>query len=222
MKIQIVSKEDRTYPSCFKDLSQKPSVVYYMGDISLFEKKCIAIIGAREASTESIEIATNYGKYLAEQGYIIVNGIARGIDQAAIKGVIDAGGKAVLVMPCGLDCIYPASAKYFIDEVLRLGGCVISEYPEGTQPQKFTFLQRDRLQAAVANKVVVISAEEKSGTMTTVDYALRLNKPVACIYNNASGNRKLINSHKGTCLYNKDNLFSFVTEPISVQMSLFS
>lgn len=220
MKIQKVCRDEQNYPTCFDVLSKKPITMYYMGDISLLEKKCIAIIGSRDATQESLETALDYGRYLAEQGYIIVNGIARGIDQAAIRGVIEVKGRAVLVMPCGLDTIYPSSAKNMVREVLQLGGCVISEYDEGIQPQKFTFLQRDRLQAAIADKVVVVSAEEKSGTMTTVNHTLRMNKPVACTYNNASGNKKLISSHKSTCLYNKDTLLSFVKEPIAIQMSL--
>lgn len=220
MEIRKIYKDEQDYPACFDILAKKPFAVYYMGDIGLLEKNCIAIIGSRDATPESFATATSYGRYLAEQGYTVVNGIARGIDQAAIRGVIEAKGKAVLVMPCGLDIIYPSSAKKMVNAVLQLGGCVISEYPAGVQPQKFTFVQRDRLQAAIADKVVVVSAEEESGTMTTVSYTLSMKKPVACTYNDASGNKKLINSHKSTCLYNNDTLISFIKEPIAIQMSL--
>lgn len=224
-EIQMIKKTDPDFPKCFDLLSKKPTLLYYIGNLNLLNEKCVAIIGKRDAEVVSLNRAKSYGKYLSEKGYVVVNGIARGIDQSAIQGVIEAKGKAILVMPCGLDCIYPSSAKPLVDVVLKLGGCVISEYLIGTKPQKSNFLQRDRLQAAISNKILVISADKNGGTMATVKCALGLNKPVACIIESNgdtpfSGNKQIIESKKGVGIQDEESALDFIQEPISVQMSL--
>lgn len=217
LKIKKITSQE--LPMCFNELSKKPSQIFFYGDINLLKETCIAVIGMRDATQDSLITAREYGKVLAEQGYTVVNGIARGIDQAVISGVISARGKAVLVMPCSLDRIYPASAKTLVDKVIELGGCVISEYPSGSNLYKQNFIERDRLQAAIADKVVVVSSEEKGGTMATVKYTLNLNKPVACVINNSSGNQKLIMTRKGIGVSNIDGLMSFIKEPIPTQLA---
>ena len=226
MEIQMVHREEIGYPACFNDLSKRPSPLYYIGDLALLGKgNCVAVIGKRDAEPASLKNAETYGRLLSEKGYTVVNGIAHGTDQAAIQGVIKAKGKAVLVMPCGLDLAYPASAKTMMTAILKLGGCIISEYDIGVRPQKSYFLQRDRLQAAVADKVLVVEADEQGGTMTTIQHAIKLGKPIACVVgidgsSSYGGNRKIVDMKQGIGVYDEESMMNFVSEPVAVQMSL--
>ena len=107
--------------------------------------------------------------------------MARGIDSISHKATIDAKGKTIAVIGSGLDVIYPYENNNLAKEIIRNGGAIISEYPLGTKPQKMNFPARNRIISGLSNGVIVIEAKKKSGTMTTVDFALEQGKTVFAI-----------------------------------------
>ena len=106
-------------------------------------------------------MAYNAGSIIGKNGFNLVNGLALGCDAEALKGALAAGGKCAVVLPCGINEIYPKSNQWIAEEVLKQGGCLISEYPEGTRPEKYRFVQRDRLQSGMSQGVLVVEAMEK-------------------------------------------------------------
>ncbi len=193
---QILScpKGDRRFPTALRELQGMPQMLYYKGNIEVInQRKNIAIVGSRESSEKGRNLSYDAGRMGADAGMSGVNGLALGCDTAAIKGALSVGGKCIVIMPCGLDQIVPKSNESLADEILRNGGCILSEYPQGAVLQKYQYIQRDRLQSGISQAVLVVETEEKSGTMHTVDFAMRQYKRLACyaskILELSSGNR---------------------------------
>ena len=157
--------------------------LYYRGDISLLQnqEKIIALIGRRNADADMLRNAKRCGKILAESGAVTLNGLAIGCDTAGLEGALTADGKCIAVMPCGLDYIYPKCNASLVENILKKGGCIVSEYGPGERPEKWKFVKRDLLQAMIADKILVVDCDAKSGTMYAVREGVREKKDIACI-----------------------------------------
>lgn len=191
--------QEGNYPQRLKDISTAPAVIYYKGDISLLnKKKMVAIIGTREPSEDGKKISHNLGNVLSEKGYGVVNGLAIGCDTYALQGCLEASQSyPVAVLPCGLDKVYPKQNQELADEIVRKGGCLISEYIPKTAVQKYNYVQRDRIQAGLSDGVIMIEAMLDSGTMHTINYAKRFNRYIAYYKEKSgifTGNEQLIKS----------------------------
>lgn len=170
MKTKSVTPASPEYPARLTFIEKhKSHPLYYKGNLSLLdrENKIYAVIGTRNASNEGALAARELSSNLSKNGMIILNGLAVGIDTMALR----AAEKAVAVMPCGLDMIYPESNLDLAEKIIENGGLLISEYEDGVQPQNFRFVERDRLQAALSDAVIVIEADLDSGTAQTVRWA---------------------------------------------------
>lgn len=180
--VKSCSIQDEVYSKKLKELTSAPAVIYYRGNISeLNEKKLIAVIGTRKPSKDGEKISYNLGNVLSQKGYGVVNGLALGCDTYALKGCIDAKNTyPVAVMPCGLDEIYPKRNEELADEIIKKGGCLISEYEPNTAIQKYMYIQRDRIQAGLSDGVIMVEAMMDSGTMHTIDYAKQYGRYIAC------------------------------------------
>lgn len=225
-EIRSCNKNDECYPRVLRDIKSAPDILYYIGDISACESIVIAVVGKRNATERYLKIAKKIGGILAREGFTVLNGLAIGVDAYALEGAVEAKGKAVAVMPGGLDEIYPKANQKLAEKIVESGGCLISEYPNGTKPQKYTFVQRDRIQAMLSNKMFIVDAEKDGGTMHTADYATKYAKPLGCFVENdetesPSGNRLLIDSHKASAVKDTEALIEFVRQPDYAQMSLF-
>lgn len=225
-EIRSCKKDDEFYPKTLRDVKDAPDILYYVGDISVFENVVIAVVGKRDAAERYLRLARRIGEVLAREGFTVLNGLAMGVDAYASKGAVEANGKVVAVMPGGLDEIYPKSNIELAEKIVTAGGCLISEYPNGTRPQKYTFVQRDRIQAMLSDKVFIVDAEKAGGTMHTADYAAKYAKPLGCFVERAgtaspAGNQVLIDSHKASAVPNTEALIDFVGQPDYAQMSLF-
>ena len=201
-KIEVCDKKDTNYPKRLREIQKSPGRLFYRGDITILnEMTSIAIIGSREASEQGLKMTFLYSKIAAEEGFVVTNGLALGCDTMALEGALSVGGKCVAVMPCGLDSVYPKSNEALVEKILLNGGCLISEYPPGTQPQKQYFVERDRLQSGISVGVVVIETKETGGTMHTVKYAEKQGRRVACYYSellqNAEGNQLIVDTGRG-------------------------
>lgn len=225
-EIKSCKKTDTDYPEALRELQTAPDILYYVGDISILIEPVIAVVGKRDANERYLKIAQKIGELLGKKGYTVLNGLAVGCDTKALEGAMAAKGKTVAVLPGGLDKIYPKSNEKLAEQIVMNGGCLISEYPSGVKPQRYTFVQRDRIQAMLSDKVIIVDAERKSGTMHTAEYAMRLAKPLGCFAemngkNSPEGNQYLLESHKAQAVCDTQGLMEFVGQPEYEQMTLF-
>ena len=225
-EIQSCQKGDECYPKALRDMKSAPDILYYVGDIAACENVVIAVVGKRDATERYLRIAKQIGGVLAREGFTVLNGLAIGVDAHASEGAVEAKGKVVAVLPGGLDEVYPKTNQKLAERILENGGCLISEYPKGTRPQKYTFVQRDRIQAMLSNKVFIVDAEKDGGTMHTADFAVKYEKPLGCFVERVSvatpsGNQMLIDNHKASAVPDTDSLIDFVEQPDYAQLSLF-
>ena len=195
-QIEKCEKGSSNYPKALENLKGMPVCLYYIGDISILnDMKSIAIVGSRECSEGALSFSYEVGALAAKKGVVVVNGLALGCDTAAMKGAVSNGGKCVAIMPSGLNNIYPKSNSELADRILECGGCLISEYEPDVEPKKYTYVQRDRLQSALAQGVFVVEATIESGTMHTVEAALKQDRVLAAYADaliKASGNQYVI------------------------------
>ena len=179
--IELISIYDKDYPENLKQIYDKPISIYVKGNKKILNEFSLAIIGCRENSNYGKEVAIAVAKGLAKNNIITVSGLARGIDSIAHKETLKQNGKTIAVIGSGLDIIYPSENVNLVKEIIKNDGVLISEYPLGTKPLKMHFPARNRIISAISSGVVVIEAKKKSGTMTTVDFALEQGKNVFSI-----------------------------------------
>jgi DNA processing protein len=160
----------------------RPLALWVRGTVPLADcaERAVAVIGARSATAYGEHVAAEFGHGLAAVGITVVSGAAYGIDGAAHRGAIAAGGPTVAVLGCGIDKSYPAGHTTLLDRIAEVG-VVVSEYPPGTPPAKHRFLVRNRLIAALAAGVVVVEAGRRSGTRNTAATAARLGRLVMAV-----------------------------------------
>jgi len=173
---------DREYPASWKNCVRPPLVVFYRGDFSLIkdENKCVSYVGSRIASPYGLKMANYFAGGLAKNGFVVVSGLARGIDSEATKAALEAGGKAVAILGSGVDFCYPSSSSDLYEK-LKSTGLILSEYPFKTEPKQQNFPERNRIIAATSHLLVVGESGQKSGTLITVSFALSFNKDIACV-----------------------------------------
>lgn len=191
-----IGRFDHEYPGRLASIAKPPPSLYYKGSIDVVNQcRSVAVIGSRHVSDSGIEAAYRIGYALGRRGINVVNGLALGCDTHALRGALAAGGTCVAVIPCGLEQIVPRANAGLARALLSGGGCLISEYPEGTPVRRYQYVERDRLQSGISDGVIVIEAACDSGTMHTVRYAVGQGRRLACVGSQfvryCSGNRWL-------------------------------
>lgn len=181
--IKKLNIHDKEYPFSLKEISNPPETIYVKGNLPHKDRICFAIVGTRKYSLYGKQIAQEMATSLSEAGLIIVSGLAPGIDSFAHLAAVRLKKPTIAVLGTGIDIksIYPKSNIWLIKEILKEGGCLISEYPPGTHGSKFTFPQRNRIIAGLSSGVVVIEAKQKSGSLITAQYAFSQNKKVFAV-----------------------------------------
>lgn len=171
------------YPEYFYRLAAPPPALIYRGDWQLLaaERLRVAVIGARACTPYGRTQAGRFGAGLAAQEAVVVSGAARGIDQAAMEGAWQAEGKVVAVIGSGIDCPYPPESRPLLERIVQRSGLVLTEFPCGMPPHRENFPRRNRLMAAMSDAVVVVQATVKSGSMITVEWALRCSREVMAV-----------------------------------------
>lgn len=155
-----------------------PVGLWVRGPLRLDElDRSVAVVGSRSATTYGAGLAADVAAGTARAGFAVVSGAAFGIDQAAHRGAVAAGGRTVAVLACGADRVYPAAHRALIDH-LAAEGAVVSETPPGGAPTRLRFLSRNRIIAALARGTVVVEAAVRSGALNTANWATRLNRPL--------------------------------------------
>src|SRR5688572_27285429 len=158
------------FPRLLREITNPPTCLWTRGDVALFGPAAIAVVGARAATREGLEIAYQIAGDLTRAGIVVVSGLARGVDAAAHAGALDAGGKTIAVLGTGIDRIYPSENKA-IHERIAESGLLVTEFPPGSPPDLFHFPQRNRIISGLSRAVVVVEAREKSGSLITARLA---------------------------------------------------
>jgi len=215
--IYYCTRDDANYPQSLRGIKNSPALIYYRGNIKIAnDYKSIAVIGSRKCSEYGKQLSYETSKYLTQKGINIVNGLALGCDTFALRGALDNNGRCMVWMPCGLDNIQPKNNRNLADEIIAKGGCLLSEYPVGTEIKKYNYVERDRLQSGISQGVIVIEADRNSGTMHTADFAVSQYRRLACYYHrlleNATGNKYLEDSADAKVIRQLSNLEEFANE----------
>lgn len=169
----IVSISDASYPKLLRNISDRPTIIYVSGDISHFSDKSIAIIGTRDPSNHGVVTAARITKYFANRGWQIVSGLAIGIDSVAHETTLLEKGSTVAVLAHGLDTVYPRQNQSLAEKIVAMGGLLITEYSYGTPSFPANFVERDRIQAALARAVVMVQSDETGGSWHASRAALK-------------------------------------------------
>jgi DNA processing protein len=177
---RVLAIHDADFPTKALTVRPQPRTLFVRGDLSVLSRRMVAIVGARDPSPYGMKVAWEAAHTCARAGLVVISGMARGLDGQAHRAAIDAGGLTVGVLGCGLDVPYPrqnADLRQSIPE----HGALMSEFSPGTRPAPWTFPQRNRLIAALADTLVVVEGRVKGGTSNTVEWVMTLNKTILAV-----------------------------------------
>ena len=170
--IGIITYDDFVYPDALRNIQNPPPFLFYKGNLECLKRKCISIVGTRKASPGGLEKTKEIAFHLAKAGVAVVSGLAVGIDGAAHRGCLDAGGQTIGLCAGGIDVNYPAEHEALRQELLQKGGLLLSEYPPGTRAYPGHFQMRNRIISGLSSAVVMMECQVRSGSMITVQHAL--------------------------------------------------
>jgi DNA processing protein len=181
----ILVLDDGVYPSLLREIYDPPIALYVKGAWSeCLNQPCVAIVGSRKSSTYGQNAALMLARDLAQRGVTVVSGFARGIDAAAHRGAMEAGGRTIAVLGTGIDETYPRDHKKLGEEILERGGAMVSQFPLRTPPVSENFPYRNRIISGLSLGVVVVEAAENSGSLITARLAIEQNREVFAVPGN--------------------------------------
>jgi DNA processing protein len=186
----LVVVTDSDYPSRLKNIPDPPPFLYYRGILNIFDHPALAIVGSRRPTDYGIRMASRLAGELASAGVLIVSGLAHGIDGAAHQAALDSGGQTAAVFGCGLDIIYPPGHRGLAEKIAQ-SGCLLSEFPKATPPERFNFPVRNRIVAGLSDGVLVIEAGAQSGALVTAQIALEQDRDVMAVPGSAEAEQSL-------------------------------
>lgn len=178
--IKFIGISEDDYPEKLRWIYQPPVGLYILGDFIDFSEPSVCIVGMRKCSEYGKNAAYRFAKELAENGVIIISGMAEGIDGQAHRGAIDGKGRTAAVFANGVDVCFPEFNNKLKEKIIK-NGCAISEYPPGTKPKPFRFPIRNRIMSGLSDAVIVVEAKMRSGSLITVRHALDQGKDVFAV-----------------------------------------
>ncbi len=182
--VRIVHYGSEDYPEAVSELGgDAPLVLYMKGEILKEDRYAIAMVGSRKSTHYGTTVAEKISAELSEMGFTVVSGLARGIDTAAHRGCLAAGGRSIGVLGSGIDVPYPPENRGLMEK-LADSGCVVSEFPPATPPNRENFPRRNRLISGLSMGVIVVEADRKSGALITANCALEQGKEVFAVPGN--------------------------------------
>ncbi len=221
MTIPVLDRGRAGYPPLLAQLHDPPKRLHLRGGAApeVLGEAAVAVVGARSASPYGAQIARMLGRELSAAGLVVVSGMARGIDADAHRGALDAGGRTVAVLGCGIDRDYPARHAELARRIAK-DGLIVSEYPPGVEPAPWRFPARNRIIAGLALATVVVEARERSGALITADFALELGREVFAVPGEitsalSAGTNRLIRQGAAPLLGADDVLDALGIEPPS-------
>ena len=177
----ILTIQDAGYPNRLRNIYDPPCLLYVRGRLPAFDDEAsIAVVGTRDCTPYGISSAEKLGYGLAAGGAVVVSGLARGVDSAALRGALRAGGTVTAVLGNGLDVVYPPENQYLYEDVAA-AGALISEYPPGTPPEAKHFPVRNRIMSGLCVATLVVEAPARSGALITAGTALEQGRDVFAV-----------------------------------------
>lgn len=183
-----IYRDSAAYPALLATITDPPDELWVLGDPAVLKLEAVAIVGSRAASQYAMDMASSLAFDLARAGLVVVSGMARGVDGAAHRGALEAGGKTIAVLGCGVNIAYPAEHEGLMMKIASTGA-VVSELPPGAPPLPHHFPLRNRLISGLSRAVVVVEAGEKSGSLITARCALEQGRDVLAVPGNALSGR---------------------------------
>jgi DNA processing protein len=185
MKIKKLTLGAADFPEVLRNIPAPPKQLFVLGDLErLLDRHMVAIVGTRKMSPYGKQVSIRLAGELAEQGVVIVSGLAMGVDSTAHRNVLDVGGQAIAVLPSPVDNIVPAMNRRLAEEIIKSGGALVSEYGPGEATYKQNFIARNRLVSGLSKIVLITEAGEKSGALHTASFALKQGKHVMAVPGN--------------------------------------
>ena len=221
--IQIISKDSIYYPNYLSKIPEPPILLHVKGNINILKKDCIAIVGTRKPTEFGRNQAKEIGGNFAKEGYVVVSGLAEGIDSAAHMGALEANGLTIAVLAHGLDMVYPAKNKQLAETILNNNGALISEYPINTRIFRNYFVERDRIQSGLSLGVFVIETGIKGGTMHTVRFCEKQKRVLIVLQHPKNllekskpcGNTQLIAEKRANIVYENEFNTNFIKDTLN-------
>ena len=186
--VELIAWTDAAYPPALAAIPDPPPVLWLRGRVAALDLPAVAIVGSRAGSAYALAVAERLAGDLASRGLAIVSGLARGVDSAAHRGALGAGGTTIAVFGTGADIVYPREHTALAREIVATGA-VVSELAPGTRPQAFFFPMRNRIISGLSRAVVVIEAGDKSGSLITAREALDQGRTVLAVPGNVLNGR---------------------------------
>ena len=176
--VHLIARGGAGYPACMAQTHRPPHLLFALGKPTVADSFPVAVVGTRRASEYGMRHTRAIAEELARAGVCVVSGLALGIDAQAHRGALRAGGRTVAVLGGALDCFYPEENRPLMERILEGGGTVVTEYPPGTPPTRYSFLERNRIIAGLSLGVVVTEGGRRSGAQRTVREALEEGREV--------------------------------------------
>ncbi|GAC1642576.1 MAG: DNA-processing protein DprA [Chloroflexota bacterium] len=177
LEVSVLTMNDAGYPQQLAEVFNAPPILYVKGEITRVDDQSLGVVGTRSPSVYGKEVATRIVPELVRNGLTVVSGLARGIDSIAHNAALDAGGRTIAVLGCGIDVVYPPENRNLYGRIARQGA-VITEYPLGTKPDAYNFPARNRIISGISLGTLVVEAQAGPGALITADYALEQNREV--------------------------------------------
>lgn len=231
-QIEVIDMKSERYPHAYHNIHSPPLVLFLKGNNAILQQKGIAAIGSRYPS-EWAQNQQEYIHHIIDNGYLIISGLALGCDTIAHRVALQKNSPTISILPSGLANIYPGQNRRLAQQIITSGGCLISEYRPEQEPQKYSFIERDRLQSGLATGVFVMETSIQGGTMHTTRFARKQQKPMACLFHSApdwktpdrSGNTYLVTSGQAQPIFQPTDCQQWLNslqKPTNDQPGLFS
>lgn len=198
LRIRVITWKDNSYPSLLREIDDAPPILYTYGKLTEADQFALAVVGTRNSTTYGRQVTERIVTELAKGQVTIVSGLALGIDTIAHTTALDAGGRTIAVLACGLDIVYPPTNRGLARRIVESGqGALITEYPLGIQPEGGNFPARNRIISGLSLGVLVAEAPLKSGALITASFALKHGRevfgiPGSILSSRSAGVNKLI------------------------------
>ncbi len=194
LNVKLISFWDDEYPPLLREIHDPPALLYLRGRLPTEE--CFAIVGSRRATSTGLNLTRQLATTLAQYNICVASGLARGVDSAAHRGVLDAGGSTIAVLGCGIDRVYPPENSQLF-HAIEQQNAIITEYPPETPPLAGHFPGRNRIISGLSRGVLIVEAAEKSGSLITGDFALEQGRELFAIpgapqSSNSKGTNRLL------------------------------
>jgi DNA processing protein len=180
MGVRVLTLKDKEYPSYLREIYAPPPVLFVRGNLSAFSYHAVAIVGSRSPTLYGKQATALITRELIQHKFVVVSGLARGIDTVAHETALEHGGSTIAVLGCGIDTIYPRINSVLAEKICTTG-LLVSEFPIETAPEAFNFPRRNRIISGCSAAVVVVEAGEKSGSLITARYALQQGREVCAV-----------------------------------------